>query len=106
VTASPIRLHLVRRGGLAGIPLQATVDTAELDPAEAEAIHAALDAADLRALAARPPQAPGMPDAFSYELEVERGAEKHRLVFGEHDVPEPLRQTVELLKARAGPAKR
>jgi len=47
-----------------------------------------------------------MPDAFSYELEVRRGDATHRLRFGEHGVPEPLRPVVDLLSARARPGGR
>src|SRR4051812_26784733 len=43
------RLRLRRRGGLAGLPVEAVVDTADLASGEAEPILAALDAAQLDA---------------------------------------------------------
>jgi len=104
------RLRLRRTGGLAGLPVEAAVDTADLTRGDAEPILAALDAARLDAPelagleAAAPP--PGPPDAFRYELEVTRGAQTRRLRFGELDMPESLRPLVGLVGSRAKPARR
>jgi hypothetical protein len=105
------RLRLRRTGGLAGLPVEAAIDTADLAPDDAEPILAAVDAArldapDIAALeqGASPP--PGPPDAFAYELEVTRGGRTQRLRFGEHDMPESLGPLVGLLRSRAKPARR
>jgi hypothetical protein len=110
VEAAHVRLRLRRTGGLAGLPVEAAVDTADLAPGEAEPILAALDAAqldapDVAALQGAPPP-PGPPDAFGYELDVTRGADTRRLRFGELDMPESLRPLVALLRSRAKPAPR
>src|SRR3954451_1429303 len=47
VEPAPARLRLRRTRGLAGLPVEAALDTHELEPAEAEPILAALDAARL-----------------------------------------------------------
>ena len=104
------RLRLRRTGGLAGLPVEAALDTADLAPGEADPILAALDGARLDApeiasLEGASPQA-GPPDAFGYELEVTRGGRTQRLRFGEHDMPDSLRPLVGLLGSRAKPARR
>jgi hypothetical protein len=104
------RLRLRRTGGLAGLPVEAAIDTADLAPGEAGPILTALDAARLDAPeiaaldGASPP--PGPPDAFGYELEVTRGGRTRRLRFGELDMPASLRPLVGLLRSRAKPARR
>jgi Emfourin len=103
------RLRLRRTGGLAGLPVEAALDTADLDPGDAEPILAALDAAQLDAPEVAALQAaslpPGPPDAFAYELDVARGGRTRRLRFGEHDMPESLRPLVGLLRSRANPSR-
>jgi hypothetical protein len=111
VEAGDARVRLRRTGGLAGVPVEATVDTAKLSPDEAAPILAALDAArldspDLATATDAAPPAPGPPDTFGYELEVTRGAQTRTLRFGERDVPDALRPLVDLLGSRAIPAKR
>jgi hypothetical protein len=104
------RLRLRRTGGIAGLPVEAALDTADLGPDEAEPILDALDAARLGAPemapleGAAPPAGP--PDVFGYELEVTRGGRTRRLRFGELDMPEALRPLVGLLRSRAKPARR
>jgi hypothetical protein len=109
VEPAPARLRLRRTGGLAGLPVEAALDTADLEPGEAEPILAALDAArldspEIARLGGAPP--PGPPDAFGYELEVTRGADTRRLRFGELDMPDSLRPLVALLGSRAKPPRR
>src|SRR4051794_2364619 len=111
VEPAPARLRLRRTGGLAGLPVEAALDTADLAPAEAEPLLAALDAArldspEIARLAGGGAPRPGAPDAFGYELEVTRGADTRRLRFGELDMPDSLRALVALLGSRAKPAGR
>src|SRR6266705_6054915 len=94
-------LRLRRTGGLAGVATEAVIDTAQIDAGEAGEVLAALDAADLPALAGRPPPPPGAPDTFNYTLEVERGAATHRIVLGEADVPQGLRPVLSALSRRS-----
>ena len=102
---SHARLRLTRTGGFAGLATEATLDTAELAPAEAEPVLAALDAVDLRSLAERPPPPPGPPDSFRYMLDVERGEARHRIALAEADVPQALRPVLAALSGRAHPRK-
>jgi hypothetical protein len=102
------RLRLRRTGGIAGLAVEAAVDTAKLSPVEAAPILAALATADLDApgIASPDAEATGPPDTFRYELEVARGGATRRLCFGELDMPESLRPLVGLLRSRAKPAAR
>ena len=103
---SHARLRLRRSGGFAGIATEAAIDTAELDPREAEPLLAALDAVDLRSLAERRPPPPGPPDTFRYVLDVERGDAKYSIALAEADVPHALRPVLAALSARAHPVRR
>jgi len=100
------RIHLKRSGGFAGIHTEAVIDTAQIDPHEAEGILAGLDAADLEALAHRPPARPGPPDTFRYALDVERGAATHHIALSEADVPPALEPVITALQARAHPVRK
>jgi hypothetical protein len=102
------RLRLRRTGGLAGLPVEAAIDTADLPAGEAAAVLAALDRLDAPEIAAHEGASPpaGPPDAFGYELEVSRGGRTRRLRFGERDMPDALGPVVALLRSRAKPARR
>jgi hypothetical protein len=103
---SHARLRLRRTGGFAGIATEAAVDTAELEPGEAEPLLAALDAVDLHSLAGRRPPPPGPPDTFRYVLDVERDATTHSITLAEADVPQALRPVLAALSARAHPVRK
>jgi hypothetical protein len=95
------RLHLTRTGGLAGIAMEATVDTGELDPATADRVLAAVrtDVSSRRA-------APGLPDAFTYELEIDDGSGTRRVTFSDPDAPASLQPALEVLRPRMRPRRR
>jgi hypothetical protein len=92
-------LRLTRTGGFAGMTMEASVDTAELDPDTAERILEGIRRADLDTLAKRGPS-PGVPDAFAFDLDVDDGTVTRRLSFTGADVPEPLRPALEVLEKR------
>jgi len=96
-----LELRLRRTGGLAGLPMVASIDTRELDAEEAGRISDALDQVDLLHLQDRPDAAPGAADTFNYELEV-RGADSAQTVrFGERQMPAELALVVRALMQRA-----
>jgi hypothetical protein len=103
VSTDDIHLALRRTGGLAGLAMEATLDTKDVDPEQAAQIAAALDRVDLAGTAPPPDDAP---DRFAYRLDVRRGDASSTLTFGERQVPEPLRPLVRLLEERAAPAPR
>jgi hypothetical protein len=105
MTGPHAQLRLRRTGGIAGIATEASLDTAELEPSEAQRLLDALDAAeDARTRAPEPPAGP--PDAFRYELEVRRGGDSRTLAFTDADRPEQLAPVIDALAARARPAPR
>lgn len=97
-----LHLKLRRTGGiLGGAALEADVAGEELDEPERETVRHALDAADLEGLAARSPIAGTGADRYQYELQLERGEERRRIIVGESEVPEELRPVVRMLERRA-----
>ena len=99
-------LRLRRTGGLAGVALEAALDTASLQPAQRRAILHALDTADLDSLADTRSTAPGPPDAFGFELDVDRAGRSRRLHFTEDGAPPELQPVLDALAARAQPVRR
>jgi hypothetical protein len=96
MTPEHARLRLRRAGGIAGVPTEAELDTAELPPGEAEPILRALDAAPDAPAAGGPP----LPDAFRYELTIERGGDTRTVRFGEPP-PAELAPVVQALSGRS-----
>jgi hypothetical protein len=96
MTPEHARLRLRRTGGIAGVPTEAELDTAELEPARAEPILHALDAAREPA----PSPAPPRPDGFRYELTVERAGDTRTVTFGDPP-PAELAPVLEALSGRS-----
>jgi hypothetical protein len=94
MTPDHARLRLRRTGGLAGRPTEAELDTADLEPARAEAVLHALDGAT-----SAPPALP-RPDAFSYELTIERGGDSRTVTFGDPP-PAELAPVLDALSGRS-----
>jgi hypothetical protein len=102
VTGEHIRAELVRTGGFGGLELHSRLDTAELDEEQARELAALVGGLDLDKLG---PGAPGqhrqpVPDAYEYELTVQRGGRRWEGTFGERDVPRELRPLVTALVRR------
>ena len=79
-----MRISFERTGGVAGVRLACTIDTATLAPAEGARLEHLVARARLEAL---PPAAPPEPDRFEYRLEVDGRA----FSFGERQVGAALR---------------
>jgi hypothetical protein len=101
VTGERVRVELERSGGFAGVTLRASLDTAELPAAEADAVRRLVDRADLDALARRPPAPTRMPDRFQYDLTVTRDDRRQHLSVGEAAVTPELRPLLDHLMRRA-----
>lgn len=89
-----VRVRFARSGGLAGVTLP--LEPEELEPAEVGEVERMLAGVDLEELARRP-RRPGGPDRFTYELEVERGGERHAVTLSEEEVPEGLKPALRRL---------
>lgn len=79
-----MRVEVVRRGGLAGIPLRGSVDTADLPPETARAAETALS------VTPNPADRPH-PDGFQYEL----AADGRSVVLNESDIPAHLKPLID-----------
>lgn len=99
------QLSLRRTGGLAGLPMVASLDTRELDAEEARQISAALDHVDLARVGEGPPAAPGAADTLHYDLEVRRADHSHTVSFSERQMPPELAPVVRALMNRAEPGR-
>jgi hypothetical protein len=90
-----MRVHIKRRGGLAGVKLSADVATTDLDDEKA----ARAEQAVTRLLDEPAPVSPPQPDRFRYEITVpERGAS---VTVAEQDVPDDLRPLIEMASKAA-----
>lgn len=96
MTPRHARLRLRRTGGIAGVPTEAELDTATLDPAQAEPILRALDAAQGQPAGGGPPR----PDAFRYELTIDRAGQSRTVTFGDPP-PAALAPVIEALASRS-----
>ncbi len=87
-----MRVRVVRRGGLAGIPLRGEVDTLEL-PAE----QARLVEERLHGLPADKPAAPPLhPDGFQYGLEFpDAGGQSRSVTLDESEIADDLRPVIQ-----------
>ena len=86
-----MRVRVVRRGGLAGIPMRGEGDTAEFPGDQAKAIEDRL-----RRAVDKPAAAPSHPDAFQYALEfTDAGGESRAVTLDESEVSDALRPFIQ-----------
>jgi hypothetical protein len=95
-----VQVKLVRSGGLAGLDMVATVDSADL-PAEQQEVVSMLLTEDLRGAGVSPP---GGADQFSYQLEIQHGDSTVRRHWQEPEVHEKVRPLLVALTRQAKPA--
>jgi len=96
--SAPVRVGFRRSGGLAGITIAVDTDTDQLSPAQGETIRALLPGPD-----SPPPSAPGAPDRFTYELQIDDGEHRRVLRWQETAVPDDVRPLIAELTARSRP---
>jgi hypothetical protein len=94
---------LRRTGGIAGVPMEATLETSELDPHKAAEILAGLDRVDLGDVGKGDDWPPGAADTFHYDLEIRRGDSTRKASFSDRQVPAELAPVVHALMDRARP---
>jgi hypothetical protein len=92
-----VRVHVVRRGGLAGIPLRGELETSELTANQAAPAEAALQGLAV----GKPPAPPSHPDGFQYQLTFSGADGAARTVtIDEAEVSDALRPVIEMAASR------
>jgi hypothetical protein len=86
--------------------MEATLDTRDLAPDEAQEIMGALDSVDLDSLGTGQDWPPGAADTFHYDLEVHRDKTTRTASFSDRQVPAELAPVVRALMDRARPGSR
>jgi hypothetical protein len=96
-----VKVTLVRSGGIAGLKMVATVDSADL-PADQRGVVSTLLSQDLRGSGASPP---GGADQFSYQLEIQQGDRTVHRSWAEPEVHETVRPLLATLTRQARPSR-
>lgn len=96
-----MQVKLVRSGGLAGLSMEATVDTADL-PADQQGVVSRLLTEDLRRSAVA---RPGGADQFSYQLEIKQDGRTVRRSWQDPEVHEAVRPLLSALASQAKPVR-
>ena len=94
-----MRIRVIRRGGLAGIPMRGEIETTELPQSQALLAEQALQKLPIDA----PPVPPRHPDGFQYEIAFSpdgSGADRS-LVLDEAEVSDALRPVIDTAMGRA-----
>ena len=86
---SPLRVDVVRSGGFAGIPTEASVDASKLEPQELAELE--------RLVEQEKPPGPAREGAdwFQYDITVSRGADRRTATFSENELSPELSKLVE-----------
>jgi hypothetical protein len=97
-------ISLERTGGVAGLTMAASVDTATLPAEEATSWESMVSQLDWSALRRAAPPAPGARDLFEYELTVRLpSGVVEQATLTQPGLTPPARQLIETLMARAAP---
>ncbi len=91
------RIEFERSGGLAGVSVQTTVDSARLPGAEAEELRELIDRADIGAPASLPRGA----DRFQYDIKIRRGGKSQRVTAHDGSMSPGLKALTDWLLAYA-----
>lgn len=96
-----MKVTFVRSGGITGLKMVATVDSADL-PADQQGVVSTLLTQDLRGSGASPP---GGADQFSYQLEIQQGDRTVQRSWAEPEVDETVRPLLAALTRQARPSR-
>jgi emfourin len=88
-----MRVQVTRRGGLTGVTLHATLDTAQLSVVDAARAEVALRGLPWGSVPTEPTGA----DRFRYEVVTEQGDHQRQVELSETEIPDTLRPLLELL---------
>lgn len=92
-----VRAELRRSGGFTGRPVHVRLDSASMPPAEAAHLVHLVSAIDFSRLAGARPPLPAGADLMTYDLTVERGADRWHGTVSDPAVPAELRPLLQFL---------
>ena len=97
-----MKIEFKRSGGFAGIGVRLSLESADLPPAEREALERLIERSRFFELPAR--LAAPHPDAFQYDLTIEDEGRRHAVHLDDRGAPEDvkplLRHLIDLARAR------
>jgi len=96
-----MKVKLVRSGGIAGLTMVASVDSADLPPDQQNVVSTLLTQ-DLRGSGASPP---GAADQFTYQLEIRHGDQTVKRQWSEPEVHDTVRPLLSTLSRQATPTR-
>jgi hypothetical protein len=94
---SPIRVSVVRVGGVAGAKRTASLDTETLDEARAAELRRLVDEANIAHVSEPTIRSTREKDRFHFTLTVQHGAFQHSLTFTEDRTPEQLQGLLDMV---------
>lgn len=92
---SPIRVSVVRVGGVAGARRAASLDTESLDEKRAGKLRDLVERADIAHVAEPTIRSTRDRDRFHFTLTVQHGAFSHSLTFAEERTPEQVQELLD-----------
>ena len=95
--SSPIRVSVVRTGGIGGMKRTASLDTESLDEGRAAELRRLVEQANIAHVSEPTIRATRDRDRFHYTLTVQHGAFQHCLTFAEERTPEQLQPLLEMV---------
>ncbi|MBB5153505.1 protealysin inhibitor emfourin [Saccharopolyspora phatthalungensis] len=96
---SPLRVTIVRGGGLAGLVITTAVDTSALTEQDATTLRDLVRAADLENVPSS--TSPAMPDEQAFEITVETEESSRTVVLNERDLSGAVRSLVAWVTKRS-----
>jgi len=95
--SSPIRVSVVRTGGIGGMKRTASLDTETLDEERAAHLRRLVEQANIAHVSEPTIRATRDKDRFHYTMTVQHGAFQHCLTFAEERTPEQLQPLLEMV---------
>jgi Emfourin len=94
---SPIRVSVVRVGGVAGAKRTAMLDTELLDEGRANELRRLVDEANIAHVSEPTIRSTREKDRFHFTLTVQQGTFQHSLTFAEERTPEQVQALLEMV---------
>ncbi len=95
--SSPIRVSVVRVGGVGGVKRTASLDTETLDEERATELRRLVEAANITHVSEPTIRSTRDRDRFHFTLTVQHGAFSHSLTFAEERTPEEVAPLLEMV---------